>query len=140
MSMENSIDSIDIITPVTVKSIVTEELITSVKDRIENSLETLTQKMHQLDYQKQYLEMQNKKDQSTKDANYTQLDKMKNEIKAQIQRIKDQEMQVNSWELGQEVIMTKRDSIRTYKVGDVFNEEESCELIVKDGVIQEIRR
>jgi hypothetical protein len=138
--MENSIDSIDIITPVTVKSIVTEELITSVKDRIENSLETLTQKMHQLDYQKQYLEMQNKKDQSTKDANYTQLDKMKNEIKAQIQRIKDQEMQVNSWELGQEVIMTKRDSIRTYKVGDVFNEEESCELIVKDGVIQEIRR
>jgi hypothetical protein len=138
--MENSIDSIDIITPVTVKSIVTEELITSVKDRIENSLETLTQKMHQLDYQKQYLEMQNKKDQSTKDANYTQLDKMKNEIKDQIQRIKDQEMQVNSWELGQEVIMTKRDSIRTYKVGDVFNEEESCELIVKDGVIQEIRR
>jgi hypothetical protein len=138
--MENSIDSIDIITPVTVKSIVTEELITSVKDRIENSLETLTQKMHQLDYQKQYLEMQNKKDQSTKDANYTQLDKMKNEIKAQIQRIKDQEMQVNSWELGQEVIMTKRDSIRTYKVGDVFNEEESCELIVKDGVIQEIKR
>jgi len=140
MFMENKDDSIQIITPVIVKSIVTEELITSIKDRIENSLETLTQKMHQLDYQKQYLKMQKNVDSTDKETNYTKISKMQNEITAQIKRIKDQETQVNSWKLGQEVVMTKRDSIKSYQVGDVFKEEDSFELIVKDGVIQEIRR
>ncbi|MFP4456275.1 MAG: YlqD family protein [Clostridia bacterium] len=140
MSMENSKDTIEIITPVTIKSIVTEDLITSIKNRIEDSLETLTQKIHQLDYQKQYLEMQKNKDDSAKEKTYAQIRQVENDIRSQIQRIKDQEAQVDSWELGQEVVMTKRDSISRYKVGDKFHEDEQYQIIVKDGVIQEIRR
>ena len=140
MSMASKGDSIEIITPVTVKSIVTEDLIFSIKKRIEDSLETLNQKMHQLDYQKQYLEMQKNKDETAKKTTLTQIKQMENEIKSQIQRIKNQETQVASWELGQEVVMTQRDSIRKYEVGDIFREEENLQVIVKDGVIQEIRR
>lgn len=140
MSMENNKDSIEIITPVTIKSIVTEDLVSLIKNRIEDSLETLNQKMHQLDYQKQYLEIQKKKDDGAKKTTFTQIKQMENEIKSQIQRIKDQEAQVASWELGQEVVMTQRDSISKYKVGDIFREDENLQVIVKDGVIQEIRR
>lgn len=140
MSMESNKDSIEIITPVTIKSIVTEDLIFSIKNRIEDSLETLNQKIHQLEYQKQYLEMQKNKDDATKKTTFTQIKQMESEIKSQIQRIKNQEAQVVSWELGQEVVMTKRDSIRRYKVGDTFNEDENLQVVVKDGVIQEIRR
>lgn len=140
MSMESNKDSIEIITPVTIKSIVTEDLITSIKNRIEVSLETLTQKIHQLDYQKQYLEMQKNKDESAKKTTLAQIRQVESEIKSQIQRIKDQEAQVASWELDQEVVMTKRDSISRYKVGDKFIEDEQYEIIVRDGVIQEIRK
>lgn len=139
MSMANK-DAIDIITPVIIKSIVTDDLIESLKDRIEYSLETLTQKMHQLDYQKQYLEMQKNKGEKAQDSTYNKIKQVEDDIKLQYQRIKDQETQINSWELGKEVIMAQKESIHRYSVGDAYNEDKAHEIIIKDGIIQEIRR
>ncbi len=131
--------SINIITPVLVKSIVTEQLITSIKLRISESLESLNSRMNQIEYQKEFYSAQKKQGQEISMQAIESLKRAENEVGSQIKKIEDQAKQVDTWKLGQEVVLTQKESLKQYEVGDSFIENQKSEIVVKDGIIVEIR-
>jgi predicted transcriptional regulator len=138
MSLKSK-DSINIITPVLVKSIVTEDMINSINIRISSSLENLNDKLLQIEYQKEFYKVQSKQGQEVSNQTIESIKKAESDIKSQIKKIEDQAKQVSTWELGQEVIVTQRESLKTFSLGSNFSDTKASEIVVKDGIIIEIR-
>lgn len=137
--MSNKNKEISLIIPVIVKAVVTEDLMLEVKDRIESNYEVYTQKLHQLEYQKQYFDAQTGLSEESLALALNNIQQMEQEVKVQMQRLSDQLSQIESWELDQEVIMSRQQAVHQYRVGDEYRENIAMEIVIKDGIIQEIR-
>ena len=132
-------NSITVLTNTTVKAIVTDRLKESTHRALVAKHREMEQQLERLLLQKQYFASKYQNDSEQLNSAQLRFDKVEQEIKAKLAQYQSQLQQVVKWEIGSEIIQTQMQSLTEINEGDLFPAA-SKEVIVKDGVVVEIRK
>ena len=135
------VEEIKIIQPVTVKTIVTENL----KDNLLRELDAL---LKQTETELQYLNFKIKRTALELEKKHSEeLSIIKNEFENEknrnyekIRKIKENMEAIKNLSLGEEIVKGSVDRIVNIKIGDNWSKLENCEIILKDNEVVEIRK
>ncbi len=134
--------------PVTVKAIVTARWKEEVQQQLQNQVSQLDKQMQQLDMQgKRTIEEINKQAQQPANPQIskqiesvqTQVNQKKSEILNKKNQILQQLQQIQLLELEQEVVQAQMESFFRLEKGDNLVKKMNVEVVIKDGVVEEIR-
>lgn len=130
--------------PVNVKVIVTPAWQEEAQKQLQNQVNNIDQQLLQLDQQGQRAIAEIQK-QGSLQANQQieniqqQVNQKKNELLQNKNQMLQQMQQVQLLELGQEVVQAQMESFFEVKEGDNLVEKLNIEVVLRDGVIEEIR-
>lgn len=130
--------------PVNVKVIVTPAWQDEAQKQLQAQINQVDQQMLQLDQQGQSAIAEIRK-QGSLQANQqieniqSQVNQKKNELLQQKNQFLQQMQQVQLLELGQEVVQAQMESFFEVQVGDNLLQKLNMEVVLRDGVIEEIR-
>lgn len=130
--------------PVNVKVIVTPAWQDEAQKQLQAQINQVDQQMLQLDQQGQSAIAEIRK-QGSLQANQqieniqSQVNQKKNELLQQKNQFLQQIQQVQLLELGQEVVQAQMESFFEVQVGDNLIQKLNVEVVLRDGVIEEIR-
>lgn len=130
--------------PVNVKVIVTPAWQDEAQKQLQAQINQVDQQMLQLDQQAQTAIAEIRK-QGSLQANkqieniQSQVNQKKNELLQQKNQFLQQIQQVQLLELGQEVVQAQMESYFEVQVGDNLIQKLNVEVVLRDGVIEEIR-
>lgn len=130
--------------PVNVKVIVTPAWQDEAQKQLQAQINQVDQQMLQLDQQGQSAIAEIRK-QGSLQANQqieniqSQVNQKKNELLQQKKQFLQQMQQVQLLELGQEVVQAQMESFFEVQVGDNLLQKLNIEVVLRDGVIEEIR-
>ena len=130
--------------PVNVKVIVTPAWQDEAQKQLQAQINQVDQQMLQLDQQGKSAIAEIKK-QGSLQANQqieniqSQVNQKKNELLQQKNQFLQQMQQVQLLELGQEVVQAQMESFFEVQVGDNLIQKLNVEVVLRDGVIEEIR-
>ncbi|AFZ52820.1 YlqD family protein [Cyanobacterium aponinum UTEX 3222] len=130
--------------PVNVKVIVTPAWQDEAQKQLQAQINQIDQQMLQLDQQGQSAIAEIRK-QGSLQANQqieniqSQVNQKKNELLQQKNQFLQQMQQVQLLELGQEVVQAQMESFFEVQVGDNLLQKLNIEVVLRDGVIEEIR-
>ncbi|WP_330203655.1 YlqD family protein [Cyanobacterium sp. Dongsha4] len=130
--------------PVNVKVIVTPAWQDEAQKQLQAQINQIDQQMLQLDQQGQSAIAEIRK-QGSLQANQqieniqSQVNQKKNELLQQKNQFLQQMQQVQLLELGQEVVQAQMESFFEVQVGDNLLQKLNMEVVLRDGVIEEIR-
>jgi len=130
--------------PVNVKVIVTPAWQDEAQKQLQAQINQVDQQMLQLDQQGQSAIAEIRK-QGSLQANQqieniqSQVNQKKNELLQQKNQFLQQMQQVQLLELGQEVVQAQMESFFEVQVGDNLLQKLNIEVVLRDGVIEEIR-
>lgn len=130
--------------PVNVKVIVTPAWQDEAQKQLQAQINQVDQQMLQLDQQAQSAITEIRK-QGSLQANQqieniqSQVNQKKNELLQQKNQFLQQIQQVQLLELGQEVVQAQMESYFEVQVGDNLIQKLNVEVVLRDGVIEEIR-
>ncbi len=130
--------------PVNVKVIVTPAWQEEAQKQLQNQVNNVDQQLLQLDQQGQRAIAEIQK-QGSLQANQQieniqqQVNQKKNELLQNKNQMLQQMQQVQLLELGQEVVQAQMESFFEVKEGDNLVEKLNIEVVLRDGVIEEIR-
>lgn len=130
--------------PVNLKVIVTTAWQEEAQQQLQLQINQIDQQMQQLDQQGQMAIAEIKKQGSLQAAQQVdnvqmQINQKKNEMLQKKNQFLQQMQQIQLLELGQEVVQAQMESFFEVKKGDNIVEKLNVEVIVKDGVVEEIR-
>ena len=130
--------------PVNVKIIVTPAWQEEAQKQIQNQINQLDQQIQQLEGQGQMAIAELKKQTSSNVEQQVQniqnqINQKKQEILQKKNQFLQQMQQVQLLELGQEVVQAQMESFFTLKQGENLVERLNIEIVVKDGIVEEIR-
>ncbi len=130
--------------PVNVKVIVTPAWQEEAQRQLQGQVNQIDQQMAQLDDQGQKAITEIKKQNSPQVAQQIdniqiQVNQKKNEMLQRKNQILQQLQQVQLYELGQEVVQAQMESFFEVKEGDNLVEKLNVEIVLRDGVIEDIR-
>jgi hypothetical protein len=134
--------------PVTVKAIVTTRWKEEVRQQLQNEIAKLDSQMEQLELQGQRTVEEIQK-QSDKVANpqiakqiesiQTQVNKKKSEFLEKKNQMLQQLQQIQLLELEQEVVQAQMESFFRLEQGDNLVKKLNVEVVIRDGIVEEIR-
>ena len=130
--------------PVNVKVIVTTAWQEEVQQQLQAQIANIDQQMGQLEQQGQNAIAEVKKQGSLQAPQQieniqSQVNQKKNEMLQQKNQLLQQMQQVQLLELGQEVVQAQMDSFFEVQQGDNLVQKMNVEIVMRDGVIEEIR-
>jgi len=130
--------------PVNVKVIVTPAWQDEAQKQLQAQINQVDQQMLQLDQQGQSAIAEIRKQASLQanqqiDNIQNQVNQKKNELLQQKNQFLQQMQQVQLLELGQEVVQAQMESFFEVQVGDNLIQKLNVEVVLRDGVIEEIR-
>lgn len=130
--------------PVNVKVIVTPAWQEEVQQQLQAQVANIDQQMGQLDQQGQSAIGEIRKQGSLQAPQQieniqSQVNQKKNEMLQQKNQLLQQMQQVQLLELGQEVVQAQMDSFFEVSEGDNLVKKMSIEVVMRDGVVEEIR-
>ncbi len=127
--------------PVTVKVIVTEPFLTSLRVEIDAQIRRLLTELDQISYQQKLLTLeQTKNPKAPIAAQLQQLELEKQKRLDAQQRMLERKKESFQLALGSEVLHSQNEASLEVTVGDLWHDLTSQEIILKDGVIVEIRQ
>ncbi len=132
-------NSITIIAKSLVKVIVTDKFKEETRISLQNNLRELEDRKTQIAFQTQYYNQKLEQDIKQLNAVMQKLKAMEQDINANINQLKERLQQVLNWQEGQEVNHSQTQSLIELQEGDNYIEALSKEIVIKDGVIVEIR-
>ncbi len=130
--------------PVNLKVIVTPAWQEEVQKQLQAQIGNIDQQLGQLEQQGQNAITEIKKQGSVQAPQQienvqSQVNKKKNEMLQQKNQLLQQMQQVQLLELGQEVVQNQMESFFEIQEGDNLVEKMNIEIIMRDGVVEEIR-
>ncbi len=130
--------------PVNVKVIVTPAWQDEAQKQLQAQINQVDQQMLQLDQQGQSAVAEIRKQASLQanqqiDNIQSQVNQKKNELLQQKNQFLQQMQQVQLLELGQEVVQAQMESFFEVQIGDNLIQKLNVEVVLRDGVIEEIR-
>ena len=130
--------------PINVKVIVTPTWQEEAQKQLQLQVNQLDQQMQQLEMQGQKAIAEIQKQASPQasqqiDNIQIQVNQKKNEILQKKNQFLQQMQQIQLLELGQEVVQAQMESFFELKQGDNLVEKLNVEIVVRDGVVEEIR-
>ena len=127
--------------PVTIKVIVTEPFLTSLRVEIDAQIRRLLTELDQISYQQKLLTLEQAKNPKAPIAAQLQqleLEKQKR-LDAQ-QRMLERKKESFQLALGSEVLHSQSEASLEVTIGDLWHDITSQEIILKDGIVVEIRQ
>jgi hypothetical protein len=125
---------------IVVKAIVTEKFKNETLDAIRSSLSRVDLELQQMEFQGKRtiagLEKQNVKQAV---ALRQQLDAEREKRLEAKKRLQSQQQEVDRWQVGEEVIQGTVEGSVDLRIGDSLKSVFACEIVVKDGVVVDIR-
>jgi exonuclease VII large subunit len=130
--------------PVNLKVIVTPAWQDEVQQQLQTQIANIDQQMAQLEQQGQNAIAEIKKQGSLQAPQQieniqSQMNQKKNEMLQQKNQLLQQMQQVQLLELGQEVVQAQMESFFEVQQGDNLVQKMNVEIVMRDGVIEEIR-
>lgn len=130
--------------PVNLKVIVTPAWQDEVQKQLQGQIGNIDKQMQQLEQQAQKAIAEVKKQASLQAPQQieninSQVNQKKNEMLQQKNQLLQQMQQVQLLELGQEVVQAQMESFFEVQQGDNLVEKMNIEIVMRDGVIEEIR-
>lgn len=133
-------DSINIIRKIVIKQVVTEEFKKTAVSDLQNALKQAETEME--DFEKKYRKMITE----FTVKNLPQVDELRAQFEAEKERkgllknqLSEQFKAAMKLEIGSEIVQAVIDGPYELKVGDDFNKVNRQEIVVKNGIVQEIR-
>ena len=129
-----------ILVPITVKVVVTEAFLFSIRQEIDHQIRKIDTELDQIGYQLKILELEMAK--TPKDSFIQTFASLEAErLKRQETRIRMLERKKESAQLnlGSEVLHSQVEGTYEVQIGDVWQETSRMEILLKDGVVAEIR-
>lgn len=146
--MDNGTATLLLKRPVTIKAIVTSRWKEEVQQQLQSQINQLDSQMQQLDMQGQRT-IEEIKQQSIKPIGpqvtkqieniQTQVNQKKSEMLEKKNQILQQLQQVQLLELNQEVVQAQMESFFRLQQGDNLVQKLNVEVVIRDGVVEEIR-
>jgi hypothetical protein len=132
--------SINVKRAIVVKAIVTEELKEEMLDTIKASLNRIELELQQMEFQgKRTLSGLEKQNVKQAVSLRQQLDAEREKRLEAKTRLQNQQQEVSEWQIGDEVIQGTLEGYVDLQVGDSIRSILGSEIVVKDGVVVEIR-
>ena len=130
--------------PINIKVIVTPAWQEEAQKQLQSQVDQLDQQLQQLETQGQMAIAEIQKQDSPQvsqqiDNIKSQVNQKKNEMLQKKNQFLQQMQQVQLLELGKEVVQAQMDSFFELKEGDNLVEKLNVEIVVRDGVVEEIR-
>jgi DNA anti-recombination protein RmuC len=146
--MDNGTATLLLKRPVTIKAIVTNRWKEEVQQQLQSQINQLDSQMQQLDMQGQRT-IEEIKQQSIKpigpqvtkqiESIQTQVNQKKSEMLEKKNQILQQLQQVQLLELNQEVVQAQMESFFRLQQGDNLVKKLNVEVVIRDGIVEEIR-
>lgn len=142
--LEQTLSSLFLKRPVNVKVIVTPAWQDESQKQLQMQVNQIDQQMQQLETQGQMAIAEVQKQSGTQEKQQIenisiQITQKKNEMLQKKNQVLQQMQQIQLLELGQEVIQAQMESVFELKKGDNLVEKLNIEIVVRDGVVEEIR-
>ena len=131
--------TITVVTNTAVKAIVTDKLKETTHKTFVFKLKELEQQKEQLKMQKQYFTKKLEADVNQLNTVLSKLNGVEAELSAKIAQYNERIQQMFKWVDGQEILQSQVQTLVNVQEGDVFSKAVSKEIIIKDGVVVEIR-
>lgn len=132
--------SINVKRTIVVKAIVTERFKGETLEAIKSSLSRIDLELQQMEFQGKRtisgLEKQNVKHAV---ALRQQLDAEREKRLEAKKRLQNQQQEVDRWQVGEEVIQGTVEGSIDLRIGDSLTSVLACEIVVKDGIVVDIR-
>ncbi|QOR36070.1 hypothetical protein IMX26_04450 [Clostridium sp. 'deep sea'] len=133
------LNSITVITNTAVKAVVTDKLKEVTHKTFVKKLKELEHQKEQVMFQKQMFTKKLEADQNQLNTYLVKINKVEAELNAKISQYNERIQQIFKWVNGQEILQSQVQTLVNIQEGEVFNKAVSKEIIIKDGVVVEIR-
>ncbi len=131
--------AITIIANTAVKAIVTSKLKEKTLTNLKRQEQELRDKIAQVDFQKQFYGQRLSEDSEQLQSVLQQLKQVEDDLEKQLHQSLERIAVAQKWENGQEILQTQVQTSVDLAVGDNFFEAYSKEIVLRDGVVIEIR-
>ena len=131
--------AITIIANTAVKAIVTSNLKEKTLTNLKRQEQELRDKIAQVDFQKQFYGQRLSEDSEQLQSVLQQLKQVEDDLEKQLHQSLERIAVAQKWENGQEILQTQVQTSVDLAVGDNFFEAYSKEIVLRDGVVIEIR-
>jgi thioesterase domain-containing protein len=142
--MTQTVPTLTLKRPINIKVIVTQKWKQEVQTQLQSQINQIDQQMQQLEMQGQKAIAEIKKQASSQanqqiDNVQIQMNQKKNEMLQQKNQLLQQMQQVQLLEIDQEVGQGQMESFFELKQGDNLVEKLNVEIVIRDGIVEEIR-